>query len=96
MFVLVILGLLVGCLIVSPLLLVGLVLRLVLGLVLLPFQIAGFAIRLTFGLVAALVGLVLAGAVLLIPLLPIIALIGGIWLIVRLSRRHQPARLVSN
>ena len=96
MFVLVILGLLVGCLIVIPLMLVGLVLRLILGLVLLPFQIAGFAIRLTLGLIAALVGLLLVGAVLLIPLLPIIALIGGIWLIFRLSRRHQPARLASN
>jgi hypothetical protein len=96
MFVLVILGLLVGCLIIVPLMLVGLVLRLILGLVLLPFQIAGFAIRLTLGLIAALVGLLLAGAVLLIPLLPIIALIGGIWLIFRLSRRHQPARLASN
>jgi len=96
MFVLLILGLLFGCLIVVPLLLLGLVLRLVIGLVLLPFQIAGLAIRLTLGFVVALVGLILAGAVLLIPLLPIIALVGGIWLIFRLSRRHPPAHLVSN
>jgi len=96
MLFLVFLGLLVGCLIVVPLLLVGLVLRLVIGLVLLPFLIAGFAIRLTFGLVAGLVGLILGGAVLLIPLLPIIALVGGIWLIFRLSRRPAPVRLVSN
>jgi hypothetical protein len=96
MFVLLILGLIVGCLIVVPLLLIGLVLRLVLGLVLLPFQIAGFAIRLTLGLVVALVGVILAGAVLLIPLLPIIALVGGIWLIFRLSRRRAPAQLLSN
>ena len=96
MFVLLILGLLVGCLIVVPLLLLGLVLRLVIGLVLLPFQIAGLAIRLTLGFVVALIGLILAGAVLLIPLLPIIALVGGIWLIFRLSRRQAPARLVNN
>lgn len=96
MFVLLILGLFVGCLIVVPVLLVGLVLRLILGLVLLPFQIAGFAIRLTLGLIAGLVGLILAGAVLLIPLLTILALIGGVWLVFRLTRRQQPARLVGN
>lgn len=96
MFVLLLLGLLVGCLIVVPLLILGLVLRLVIGLLLLPFQIAGLAIRLTLGLVFALVGVILAGAVLLIPLLPIIALVGGIWLIFRLSRRHRPAHLLSN
>ena len=96
MFVLLILGLLVGCLIVVPLLLLGLVLRLVIGLVLLPFQIAGFAIRLTIGLVAGLVGLLVAGAVLLIPLVPIVALVGGIWLIFKLSRGHQTARLASS
>jgi hypothetical protein len=96
MWVLLILGLLVGCVILVPLLLLGLVLRLVIGLVLLPFQIAGFAIRLTLGLVAALFALFMAGTVLLIPLLPIIALIGGIWLIYRLSRRNTPARLVNS
>jgi hypothetical protein len=95
MFVLLILGLLLGCVIIVPLLLLGLVLRLVIGLVLLPFQIAGFAIRLTFGLVAAVVALIVAGAVLLIPLLPILALVGGLWLIFRLSRRHPPARLAN-
>jgi hypothetical protein len=93
MAVLLFLGLLVGCLIVVPLLIVGLVLRLVIGLVLLPFQIAGFAIRLTLGLIAVVVGLVLAGTVLLIPLLPIVALALGIWFIFRWVRRPQPARL---
>jgi hypothetical protein len=96
MFVLLILGLFVGCLIVVPLLLLGLALRLALGLALLPFRIAGLAIRLAVGLVVGLVGLVLAGAVLLIPLLPVIALVGGIWLIVRLSRRHPAARLATD
>ena len=96
MFVLLILGLFVGCLIVVPLLLLGLALRLALGLALLPFRIAGLAIRLAVGLVVGLVGLVLAGAVLLIPLLPVIALVGGIWLIVRLSRRHPAERLATD
>ncbi len=95
MFVLMVLFLLVGCLIVVPLILVGLVLRVVIGLALLPFKIAGLAIRLTAGLVIGLIGLILAGAMLLIPLLPIVAVICGIWLIVRLSRRQPAARLAS-
>jgi len=95
MFILMILGLLVGCLILVPLLILGFVLRLVVGLVLIPFQLVGFAIRLGLGLAVGLVGLVVAGAVLLIPLLPIVFLVGGIWLIVRLSRRHPAAGLAA-
>jgi len=95
MFVLLILCLFVGCLILVPLLLVGIVLRLLIGLVLLPLQLAGFAIRLGLGLAVGLIGLILAGAVLLIPLLPIVFLVGGIWLIVRLSRRHPAAGLAA-
>jgi len=94
MFVLLILCLLVGSLILVPLLILGLVLRLALGLVLIPFKVAGLAIRLVLGLAFGVVGLVLAGtAVLLIPLLPILFLAGGVWLIVRLSRPHPAARL---
>ena len=95
MFVLLILFLFVGCLILVPLLIVGIVLRLLIGLVLLPLQLAGFAIRLGLGLAVGLIGLILAGAVLLIPLLPIVFLVGGIWLIVRLSRRHPAAGLAA-
>jgi hypothetical protein len=93
MFVLMVLFLLLGCLIVVPLMLIGLALRVAIGLALLPFKIAGLAIRLTVGLVIGLFGLILAGAMLLIPLLPIVAVICGIWLIVRLSRRQPAARL---
>ena len=96
MFVLLILGLFVGCLILVPLLILAFLLRLVVGLVLLPFQLAGFAIRLGFGLAFGLAGLILAAVVLLIPLLPIVFLVGGIWLIVRLSRRHPAAPLTTN
>lgn len=95
MFVLLVLCLLVGCLILVPLLILGFVLRLFVGLLLIPFQLAGFAIRLGLGLAVGLVGLILAGAVLLIPLLPIVFLVGGIWLIVRLSRRHPAAGLAA-
>jgi len=96
MFVLLILGLLVGCLILVPLLLVGLVLRLVVGLAVLPFKIVGFVIRLGLGLAVGVVGLLLAGTLLLIPLLPVIALAFGIWLIIRLSRRTTVPRLATD
>ncbi len=95
MFALVILGLFLGCLILIPLLILGFVLKLLIALVLLPFQLAGFAIRLGLGLAVGLVGLILAGAVLLIPLLPIVFLVGGIWLLVRLIRRQPAPRLTA-
>ncbi len=96
MFVLLFLMFLVGCLLVVPLLLVGLVLRLAIGVVLLPLRIAGFALRLTLGLVLGLVALVLAGSMLLIPLLPVIALVGAIGLLFRLTRRHPAAPLATH
>jgi hypothetical protein len=96
MLALLILLLFVGFLIVVPLLLVGLILRLVVGLVLIPLKIAGFAVRLSLGLAAGLVGLILAGTVLLIPLLPVLLLAFFVWMIVRLVRRHPGARLAAD
>jgi len=96
MFLLFGLFLLVASVIVVPLLLVGLVLRLAIGLALLPLRIVGFTIKLAIGLVLGLVALVLAGTVLLIPLLPVIALVFAIWLIVRLTRRHPAAQLAAD
>jgi hypothetical protein len=96
MFVLFVLGLFLACLIVVPLLLVGLALRLAIAVVLFPFRIAGLAIGLAAGLAVGLVGLLLAGAILLIPLLPVIAFVGGIWLIVRLARRQPAAQLATD
>ena len=96
MAVLLMLFLFVGFLILVPLLIVGLVLKLALALVLIPFKVAGLAIRLALGLVFGVVGLILAGtAVLLIPLLPILFLAAGIWLIVRLTRPHPAAGLAA-
>ena len=92
MSALLILGLLVGFLLLIPLLILGFALRLLVGLIVLPFKIAGFAIRLGVGLALGLVAMIVAGAVLLSPLLPIVFLIGGIWLIVRLTRRQPAAR----
>jgi len=98
MFLLLMLALVAFCLIVVPLLLVALAIKLAIGLLFLPFRIAGFVFRIASGLVVGivfgLVGLLVAGVVLLIPLLPIIAVVGGIWLIVRMSRRRQAATLV--
>jgi len=95
MFVLLILCLFVGCLILVPLLLVALALKLAISLVLIPFRIAGFAIKLALGMTLGLLGLVLAGAVLLIPLLPIVALVFGVWLILRLSKRPPATSLAT-
>jgi hypothetical protein len=95
MIALFLLALFLAFVIVVPLMLFGLVLKLVIGLALIPFRIAGLAIRLTVGLVVGLVGLILAGALILIPLLPIVVLGGVIWLLFRLSRRHPAAGLVT-
>ena len=96
MFVLLVLCLLVGCAIVLPLLLVGLVLRLVLGVVILPFRLAWLVVRLGAGLIFGVLGLVLTASMLiLIPLLPVIALAGAIWLIVRIVKGRPVARLAA-
>lgn len=96
MFVLLILCLLVGCLIFVPLMLIALVLRFLIGIALIPLRVAGFAIKLVFFLIAGLVGIVLAGTLLLIPLLPIAALAFAIWLLFRMTRRHPQARLAAD
>lgn len=86
-------------LVVVPLLL----LKLVVFVVLLPFKLVGLVLKVAFGIVG-IVGSVLmavAGAVfgviavafmaLLIPLLPLALIGGGIWLLVRASRRQTTA-----
>jgi hypothetical protein len=99
---LLLLVLFVGFLLLIPLMIVGLALRLLFGIVLLPFKLAGLAIKLTFGLVAGVVALVVGlavvvaavlavGAVLLIPLIPVLLAAGGLWLIWRLARRRPTA-----
>jgi len=87
-------------LIVIPLLLVGLVLKLVIGIALLPLRLAGFAIRVVLGLaagvVALLVAILLAGGLLLIPLLPVIALVACFWMVFRLTRRGPATHLATD
>jgi hypothetical protein len=82
-----------GFLIVLPLLLVGFLVRVLVGLALIPLKLVGFALRLSLGLAFGLVALVLAGTLLLLPLLPFVALAFVVWMIIRLMRRQPAARL---
>lgn len=104
MFGLLLLIVLVGFVLLVPLMIVGVALRIAFGILLLPFKLAGLALKLTFGLVAGLVGVVLTaaalvavlvvtGAVLIIPFLPLLLVGGGIWLIWRMTRRRPTAGL---
>ena len=86
MLVLLVLFVFAACLVLVPLLLVGLALRLMFAVVLLPFRLAGLALRLAIVLAMGLLALLMAGSLLLVPLLPIAALIGAIWLLARLVR----------
>jgi hypothetical protein len=96
---LLLLVLFVGFVLLVPLLIVGLALRIAFGILLLPFKLAGVALKLTAGLVAGVVGVVLGavallavllvtGAVLIIPFVPLAIVAGGAWLIWRLARRR--------
>jgi len=85
---------LVGIL-VLPLLLVGILLRALAAVILLPFKalggLAAFSLavgQLVLGLVAAcgMLLLLLLGGVLLLPLVPLLLLIGTAWIGVRLAR----------
>ena len=94
-------GLLIAGLVALPLMLIGGVLKLVFLVILLPLRLlagvfglllGAFAVvgKLLLVLFACLFGLAfLAGGALLIPLLPLLALGLGIWLIARLLRPRQ-------
>jgi hypothetical protein len=74
-----------------PLLLIGMVLK----LVLLPLKIVGFAVRLVFKVLFGVFGLAFVllavGAfVVLLPLLPLLFIAAGIWLVAR-AVRPRPA-----
>jgi hypothetical protein len=93
-------------LVILPLMLI----KLVLGLIFLPFKLLGFVFRVVFGVTFGVVGLVfqllfsgvglvlallvLVGLALLVPLIPILLIGAGLWLLVRsTSRRPPPLRL---
>jgi len=95
-----------GFLVILPLILI----KLVLGLIFLPFKLLGLVFRVVFGVTFGVlglvfrvlfsgVGLVLAllvavGVALLVPMIPIILVGVGLWLLVRsTTRRPPPLRL---
>jgi len=90
-----------GFLVILPLL----ILKVVLGLIWLPFKLLGFVLRLVFGLVFGVIGLVFSaagvvlalllavGLALVVPLLPVLAIGFGIWLLVRAASPKPPLRL---
>jgi len=95
-----------GFLVILPLLLI----KLALGLVLLPFRLIGLVFKVVFGVVFGVVGLVFrllfsgVGLVLallfavtlavLVPLLPVLLIGGGLWLLIRsASASRSPLRL---
>lgn len=89
----------VGAVVLLPLMLIGTVLKVLFLVLTIPFRIVGAAIGAIgglfgaiFGGVFSLIGLVfgalaLAGGLLLLPIIPVIALFGLIWLFTRSSRR---------
>jgi hypothetical protein len=95
-----------GLLVILPLILI----KLVLGLIFLPFKLLGLVFRVVFGVTVGRVGLVFrllfsgvglvlallvaVGVALLVPLVPIVLIGVGLWLLVRsTTRRPPPLRL---
>src|SRR5262245_22176251 len=86
---------LIGFFVVVPLIVLGLLLRLVVGLALLPFKILAAGVGLVFGIVGAVFGLLVAAFVIVvtmvavglmfaIPLLPILLIAAAFYLLFRL------------
>ena len=88
-----------------PFILVGALLKLLIMLILLPFRAVGAVIGVAGTVLAGLgklalclllvcaVPLVLVGGALILPLLPLIAIVGLVWLLVRAARpRPAPVR----
>ena len=96
MFVLLILCLILGCLIVVPLMLIGLALRLAIGVALIPLRVAGFAVKLVLALTLGLAALIVVGTLVLIPLLPFVLLALAGWLTFRMLRRQPAAHLATD
>ena len=89
-----------------PLILVVVVFKVALALLFLPFKILGFVLRLVTGILGAVFGLLFSGlglgfAVLafvavavLIPLLPLVVLGLGIWIVVRAARPRSAVQVI--
>jgi hypothetical protein len=101
---LVFLALALGAVVLVPLVILGVLLKLLALLIFLPFKILGGILRLGFGVVGlalkvlfsgiglafGLVALVLFAV--LIPLLPVLLIAGAVWLVVRSSRPRPLVR----
>jgi hypothetical protein len=80
--------------------------KLAVTLLILPFKILGFVLRLVFGIVGAVVGLLFSGlglglavlavvaVAILAPLLPILLVGMGIWLVVRAARPRPAVQVI--
>ena len=102
------LGTLVGLamLVTLPLVFVLVLVKVALALLFLPFKILGFVLKLVTGVLGAVCGLVFSGlglglAVLafvafavLIPLMPLVLLGAGIWLVVRATRQRPAVQVI--
>jgi hypothetical protein len=91
-----------GLLVILPLLL----LKLVLGLIFLPFKLLGLVFRVVFGVTFGILGLVfkvlfsgvglvlallfVAAVAVLVPLIPILMIGGGLWVLFRSSSASKP------
>jgi hypothetical protein len=94
-----------GFLVILPLIL----LKVVLGLIFLPFRLLGLVFRIVFGVTFGVVGLVfrllfsaaglvlallvVVGVALLVPLLPVLLIGVGLWLLLRPTAPRPPLRL---
>ena len=89
-----------------PLVFVLVLVKVALALLFLPFKILGFVLRLVTGVLGAVFGLVFSGlglglaalavvaVVVLVPLLPVVLLGAGIWLVVRASRPRPAVQVI--
>ena len=89
-----------------PVILVVITVKLAMTLLFLPFKILGFLFRMVFGVVGAVFGLIFSGlglglavlsmvaVAILAPLLPILLVGLGIWLVVRATRTRTAVQVV--
>ena len=97
-----ILAFLICLVVIVPLLVIKLLFQLALGILFLPFKLLGLLFRLVFGVFGLATRVVFSGvgllfglfalffALLLAPLLPLLLVVGFVWLLTRLFRSPSP------
>ena len=73
-----------------PFLLLGGLIKLLVVVILLPFRLLGAVFGVLGTVVACFLPLILIGGAIIVPLLPVLALVGLVWLLVR-AARPRPA-----